>query len=264
MDSIARQQFLEDYAKIRHAEGRGSANSAYYRELPDRDLSGRSPEQWRIRARSFHAFERTVLADTERRSKRALDILDLGAGNGWMSHRLASRGHRAFALDIFCDELDGLGALGHYPVRFPAAAAEFDSLPFREAAFDLAVFNSSFHYSSDYRRTLTEVRRCLRPGGSVVIMDSPVYRRSEHGEMMRAERQAFFERTYGFRSDALKSIEYLDHGMLQELAQELNIEWQYSRPWYGWRWALRPWKARLRSKRPPSRFLILTGRFRDR
>jgi hypothetical protein len=95
-------------------------------------------------------------------------------------------------------------------------------------------------------------------------MDSPLYRRSEHGEMMRAERQAYFEQTYGFRSDALKSIEYLDHAMLQELAQELNIEWQYSRPWYGLRWALRPWKAMLRSKRPPSRFLILTGRFRDR
>jgi SAM-dependent methyltransferase len=263
MDSAARQQFLEDYSKIRHAEGRGSANSAYYRELPDRDLSGRNPEQWRIRARSFHAFERTVLADAERKAMRTLDVLDLGAGNGWMSHRLASRGHRAVAVDIFCDELDGLGALAHYSVRFPAAAADFDLLPFGDAAFDLAVFNSSFHYSSAYRRTLTEVRRCLRPGGSVVIMDSPFYQRSEHGEMMRAERQEYFEHTYGFRSDALKSIEYLDRRMLQTLAQELNIEWQHSRPWYGLRWALRPWKAMLRSKRPPSRFLILTGRFRS-
>ncbi|MBZ5636608.1 MAG: class I SAM-dependent methyltransferase [Acidobacteriia bacterium] len=264
MDSAARQQFLEDYARIRHAEGRGSANSAYYRELPDRDLSGRNPEQWRIRARSFHTFERTILADAERRAGRQLDVLDLGAGNGWMSYRLASRGHRAVALDIFRDELDGLGALAHYPLRFPAAAADFDFLPFREAAFDLAIFNSSFHYSSDYRRTLTEVRRCLRAGGSLVIMDSPVYRRSEHGEMMRAERQAYFEQVYGFRSDALKSIEYLDRRMLQELSDELNIEWQYSQPWYGLRWALRPWKAMLRGQRPPSRFLILVARFRDR
>ena len=262
MDSAARQQFLEDYTKIRHAEGRGSARSAYYRELPDRDLSGRSPDQWRIRARSFHTFERTVLADAERQAGRALDILDLGAGNGWMSHRLALRGHRSVALDIFCDALDGLGALVHYPLRFPAAAADFDLLPFREAAFDLVIFNSSFHYSADYRRTLTEVRRCLRPGGCLVIMDSPVYGRSEHGELMRAERQVHFEKTYGFRSDALKSIEYLDSRMLQELSSELNIEWQYNRPWYGLRWALRPWRAMLRGQRPPSRFLILAGRFR--
>jgi len=264
MDSAARQQFLEDYATIRNAEGRGSVNSAYYRELPDRDLSGRNSEQWRIRACSFRAFERTILADAERQAGRKLDILDLGAGNGWMSHRLALRGHRVVALDIFCDDLDGLGALTHYPIQFPASAAEFDSLPFRESAFDMAIFNASFHYSPDYRHTLSEVRHCLRPDGRLVIMDSPVYRRSEHGEMMRAERQAYFEKVYGFRSDALKSIEYLDQRMLEELSKELKIDWQSSQPWYGLRWALRPWKAILRGKRPPSRFLILVGKFRDR
>jgi len=263
MDSAVRQQFLEDYAKIRHAEGRGTANSTYYRELPDRDLSGRNSEQWRIRARSFHKFERTILAVAERRAGRKLDVLDLGAGNGWMSHRLALRQHHPVAVDIFCDDLDGLGALTHYPLRLPAAAAEFDSLPFREEAFDLAIFNSSFHYSSDYHRTLSEVRRCLRPTGQLVIMDSPLYQKREHGERMRAERQAHFESVYGFRSDALKSIEYLDRQMLDDLAGDLKIDWQYCKPWYGVNWALRPWKAKLRGKRPPSRFLIVVGRFRD-
>ncbi len=264
MDSAVRQQFLDHYTKIRHAEGRGSQDSAYYRALPDRDLSGKNPEQWRIRACSFHAFERTILADAERQAGRELDVLDLGAGNGWLSYRLALRRHRTVALDIFCDDLDGLGALGHYPVRLPAAAAEFDCLPFRQSAFDLAIFNSSFHYSSDYRRTLTEVRRCLRPTGQLVIMDSPVYQRREHGEMMRAERQAHFERIYGFRSEALKSIEYLDHQMLENLSNELKIDWEYTQPWYGLNWAVRPWKAKLQGKRPPSRFLIVMGRFRDR
>jgi SAM-dependent methyltransferase len=261
MDPAARQLFLNEYAIIRHAEGRGSADSAYYCALPYEDLSGRNPEQWRIRARSFRHFERTILAGIERQTSRALDILDLGAGNGWMSYRLALRKHRVVALDIFCDERDGLGAAAHYPIRFPAIAAEFDSLPFRDSTFDLAIYNSSFHYSADYRRTLGEVRRCLRASGRFVIMDSPVYRRREHGERMRAERHAYFEKTYGFRSDALKSIEYLDQYMLAQLAAELGIEWQSSEPWYGLRWALRPWRAWLRGQRPPSRFVTLCGRF---
>ena len=49
MDPAARRTFLEQYAVIRHAEGRGSSDSAYYRALPFRDLSGRNTSQWEIR-----------------------------------------------------------------------------------------------------------------------------------------------------------------------------------------------------------------------
>jgi hypothetical protein len=97
----------------------------------------------------------------------------------------------------------------------------------------------------------------------LVIIDSPVYEVADHGEQMRAERQAFFERTYGFRSDLLGSVEYLDEPLLAALSVELGIVWRRSYPWYGWRWAVRPWRARLKGLRPPSRFYILSGRFRN-
>lgn len=263
MDSAARQRFLADYSKIRHAEGRGSADAEYYRALPFRDLSGNNAPQWRIRARSYRCFERAILSPLERQFQRPLQILDLGAGNGWLSYRLALRNHRALALDIFRDEKDGLGALPHYPLFLSGIAAEFDSLPFRDAAFDVLVFNSSFHYSSNYRRTLTEARRCLGKSGQLVIMDSPLYECRAHGEMMRAERQVQFEKLYGFRSEAQQSIEYLDRGMLDDLSRQLKIDWQITAPWYGLRWALRPLRARLRGSRPPSQFVILSGRFRQ-
>jgi len=264
MDPATRQQFLSDYARIREAEGRGSQDPSYYRALPDRDLTGNNAEQWRIRAHSYRYFERKILAPLEKQAQRALDILDLGAGNGWMSYRLTERGQRPVALDIFCDAMDGLGALRHYPQAIRGVAAEFDSIPFRDASFDLAIYNSSFHYSSDYRATLREVRRCLRPDGLLVIMDTPLYRRRDHGEWMRQERQAYFKKTYGFRSDALGSVEFLDQESLAGLSQDLNLDLTCRQPWYGWRWAMRPWKARIAGRRPPSRFVILTGRFRER
>jgi SAM-dependent methyltransferase len=264
MDSVARQQFLADYAKIRHAEGRGSDESDYYRALPYGDRTGKNSAQWEIRARSFAHFARKLLPRIENEQKRPLDVLDLGAGNGWLSHRLGLRKHSSIALDIFCDKQDGLGALHHYPFPIPGVAAEFDSLPFADARFDLLIFNSSFHYSSDYVQTLQEARRCLRPSGWLVIMDSPLYDHREHGEKMRAERQLHFERTYGFRSEAQRSIEYLDRGTLAQLSRRLNIDWHVDTPWYGWQWALRPIRAKLRDQRPPSRFVILSGRFRNR
>jgi SAM-dependent methyltransferase len=263
MNSISRNRFLADYAKIRHAEGRGSTDAEYYRELPYRDLSGKNAAQWRIRARSFQHFEHGILRDMERESGCPLRVLDVGAGNGWMSWRLALRRHRVVALDIFRDERDGLGALPQYPLPLAGVAAEFDSLPFGAASFDAVIFNSSFHYSSDYRRTLSEARRCLRPSGRLVIMDSPLYECAAHGEMMRAERQEQFEKLYGFRSEAQRSIEYLDRQMLGDLSRDLKIDWQMSTPWYGFRWAMRPLRARLLGLRPPSKFVILAGRFRE-
>jgi ubiquinone/menaquinone biosynthesis C-methylase UbiE len=262
MESATRCKFLEDYRTIRHAEGRGSDDPAYYLALPYRDLNGKNAAQWGMRAKSYRYFEQKILPVVENRLKRRLDILDLGAGNCWMSYRLSLRDHKAVALDIFSDTRDGLLASKHYPRCFPAIEAQFDQLPFSSQSFDMAIFNASFHYSSDYRNTLREVRRCLRPESSVVIMDSPLYSRPEHGEMMRAERREQFLKQYGFPSDALSSREYLDESMLQTLARDFGIAWQMHRVWYGWNWFLRPWKARMRKRRPPSRFLILTGVFK--
>jgi SAM-dependent methyltransferase len=248
--SAPRRQFLEDYAKIRAAEGRGSEDSAYYRALPFSDSA-----QWHIRARTFKYFKGKILP------RSTCDILDLGAGNCWLSYRLAEMHHRPVAVDIFSDPRDGLGAARHYPVSFPVIECGFDDLPFPAAQFDLAVFNSSIHYSPDYVRTLSEARRCLRADGRVVILDSPMYKRREHGQAMRIERQISFELQHGFRSEALGSIEFFDLEMLKDLEHKLSLTWEIHRPWYGWRWHLRPLRALLKGQRPPSRFWILVGKF---
>ena len=132
--AVARQKFVTQYAAIRHAEGRGSEDPAYYQALPYLDVTGRNGDAWRIRGQSFDHFVRKILTPLERRVRRPLDVLDLGAGNGWMSSRLMQRGHRAIAVDIFTDCLDGLGAIRRY-AQLAAIAADFDQLPLRDAEF---------------------------------------------------------------------------------------------------------------------------------
>jgi SAM-dependent methyltransferase len=257
----ARGCFLEQYRQVRHAEGRGSEDPAYYRALPYQDLTGKNTAMWAMRARTYRYFERKVLPRLEREAHHPLDVLDLGAGNGWMSYRLALRKHCPVALDIFNDPLDGLRAVNCYPMEIPAVEADFNALPFGQDAFDLMIFNASVHYSSNYAETLSEVRRCLRRSGHFVILDSPVYRLPEHGLRMIEERKAAYRERYGFASDALRSIEFLDEVTLEQLARKLGIRWQVYRPWYGWSWHARPLVARLRVRRPPSRFWILVGAF---
>lgn len=260
---IARKQFLDEYRRIRYAEGRGSDDSAYYQALPFQDLSGRNEAMWAMRAKTYSYFERNILAPIEAAMRQPLDILDQGAGNCWLSSRLSLRGHHPIALDIFTDHRDGLGAARHYPLPPPVVEADFAQIPFPSSSFDLVIFNASFHYSTDYLGTLDEVRRCLRPSGSVVILDSPLYRQRKHGLRMVEEKHTQFLNQYGFRSDAIPSIEFLDLPMLQILREKLGIQWRMFKPWYGFSWHIRPAKAWLKRKRPPSRFWILTGTFKS-
>lgn len=257
------QNFFHEYLTVRKAEGRGSDSPDYYLALPYDDISGKLSWQWEMRGKSFRYLERRVLPAIERQAGGPLNVLDLGAGVGWLSYRLALRGHQPAAVDLLTDPLDGLAAAQHYfdklPGPFPTFQAEFDRLPFADQQFDLAIFNSSFHYATDYRATLQEVRRCLRWDSRVVIMDTPIYRRQQDGEQMREERHRQFEEQYGFRSDSVPSIEYVDESMLKRLAAGLSIRWEIHRPWYGWAWHSRPLKAWWNKRRTPSRFWILVG-----
>ena len=252
-------QFMHEYQQVRAAEGRGAIDAAYYRALPFADLSGRFTADWSIRARSFNAFVQLVLQPLERAVNRSLHVLDLGAGNGWLSYRLAQRGHQIAAIDLLTNPQDGLGAFIHYEASFTPVQAEFDRLPFDGAQFDLTIFNASLHYAVNYEATLREALRVLQPTGQIVILDSPVYRSGESGAQMVREREAAFTQRYGFPSNALSSENFLTQQRLHDLADALQLHWQIIQPFYGWRWHLRPLWARLRGRREPARFAIMVG-----
>jgi SAM-dependent methyltransferase len=254
------QQFMQEYQQVRAHEGRGSSSPDYYLYLPYADLTGRNAWQWSIRSISFRYLLRNILTSVEEGCARPLDILDIGAGNGWLSYRLAERGHLPVAVDLLDNDSDGLGAARHYYHRlgwlFPRFQAEMDRLPFADGQFDVAIFNAALHYSEDYCTTLREVVRCLRPRGHVLVIDSPFYLREESGHKMVDERKQQFARSFGFASDSIASREFLTAAALDEASGSLRLRWKVRKPWYGWKWALRPVKARLLGRREPSKFYI--------
>ncbi|HET7751638.1 MAG TPA: class I SAM-dependent methyltransferase [Terriglobales bacterium] len=254
------EQFVREYEHVRTLEGRGSSSPDYYLSLPYADLTGRNAWQWSIRAISFRYLLRNILPSIESRMARPLDILDIGAGNGWLSYRLAQRGHLPVAVDLLDNDADGLGAARHYYGSlgwlFPRFQAEMDYLPFADAQFDVAIFNAALHYSEDYCSTLREAVRCLRPGGHVLIIDSPFYRSEESGYRMVDERKQQFTRAFGFASDSIGSREFLTATALAEVTASLHLHWKVRKPWYSVKWALRPVKARMLRRREPSKFYI--------
>jgi SAM-dependent methyltransferase len=258
------RQFIAEYELIRSAEGRGSTLPEYYLNLPFKDISGQNSDQWTIRARTFRSMQRSIVEPLARRIGCGLRILDLGAGNGWLSYRLALQGHLPIAVDLLTNDRDGLGAAVHYDSHihplFPRVQADLDRLPFVSSVFDLVIFNASFHYSVNYERTLAEAVRCTCPGGSVVIADTPWYAAEESGGRMVEEKHKRFSETYGFASDSIASLEYLTPARLQRLGTAFNLKWRYISPFYGIRWAFRPLRAKLARHRPPSQFRIYEAR----
>ncbi|HWQ13627.1 MAG TPA: class I SAM-dependent methyltransferase [Roseiflexaceae bacterium] len=250
-------RFVAEYEAVRRAEGRGAEGPDYYRALPFADLSGRFREDWRIRARSFEALLRYVVAPLERGGR--LRVLDLGAGCGWLAYRLAQRGHAAAAADLLTGERDGLGAFVHYDAPFLPVQAEFERLPLASGQLGLVVVNAALHYATDYAVVLREALRLLRPGGVLAVMDTPVYHDASSGAQMVRERGDAFERRYGFRGEALPCENYLSYRRLEELAAELGVRWRIFRPRHGLRWALRPLRARLRGRREPASFPLLVA-----
>jgi SAM-dependent methyltransferase len=247
--------FVRDYTAVRLAEGRGEIDGVALGRRPEPTPGSALAWQWALRRRTWA----TVRDDVLPALGDALTVIDVGAGVGWLSNRLHDLGHSPHAVDLTVDAHDGLGAAVHFDPPWPRYQAEMDALPFADAQADLVVYNASLHYSTDYTRTLGEALRVLRPGGHIVVMDSPLYRHDLSGRQMVSERHADFERRFGTRSDSVASIEYLTDAALDDLGRQLDIVWRRYRTWYGWRWALRPWKARLRRKREPSRFVVLVA-----
>lgn len=257
------QNFARDYAAHREAEGRGFAGEALLALPYVQD--GPLAQQWAVRARTFEAFLERLIRPWAMGGRR-LEVLDLGAGNGWLSYRMALEGHTATALDIRDDSVDGLGASGPFLARaggkMRTAVGPFEEIPATDASFDIAVFNASLHYAIDLRAVLAEAARVVRPGGRVAILDSPFYGREADGLAMVAEKAADAPRRFGPRAGTLMSlpfVEFLTRERLAAASAPIGLRWRRTRVLYPLWYELRPLRALLRGARTPSRFDLWTA-----
>lgn len=256
------RRFGADYAAHRAAEGRGLPEAEMLR-LPWLE-SGPLARQWGVRARTFEAFVERIADPMARDAGRPLRVLDLGAGNGWLSWRLALHGHHCTAVDIRDDQVDGLGAAAAFRAQAPfdCLIAAFDAVPVADGFADLTLFNAALHYATDLEATLAEAKRATRPGGTLAILDSPFYASDTDGAAMVSEKHALGSERFGIRADsllALPHIEYLTAERLRAASMPLGLVWRRHRVRYPLWYELRPLVARLRGTRAPSRFDLWTA-----
>jgi SAM-dependent methyltransferase len=92
-------------------------------------------------------------------------ILDLGCGDG--SHMaLLGAGGRVVGVDLAMPLLARAASHG------PVVAATGQRLPFGDGVFSLVYVSHVLHHAGDVRSVMSEIHRVLRPGGSLVVIET--------------------------------------------------------------------------------------------
>ena len=135
------------------------------RQAHDR-IAGIYDRRWQgyIEATVGRAVVSMELAGDER-------ILDVAAGTGELIRRLRERhpGLSAVGADLSFEML--CQAVGKLSAREQWVQASSAELPFVDGTFDWVVCVNSFHCFREPERSLQQMRRVLRPGGRLLLLD---------------------------------------------------------------------------------------------
>jgi SAM-dependent methyltransferase len=107
-------------------------------------------------------------------------VIDLGAGTCWVTARLSKldRVAQVVALDTserFLTDV-GVKVIGHHggvTEKISFAIGSFNDVPFSAASFDTVCLVAAIHHSLSPIKTLLEAKRVLKPGGTLLVIESP-------------------------------------------------------------------------------------------
>jgi arsenite methyltransferase len=127
-------------------------------------------------ARRIEAMYTTPDVVAQRREVRRLlaprpgeHIVDIGAGPGFLAAELAAEGARVVAVDTSASMRELARARG---VDFAVEDGSAEALPLADGSVDAAVATQVLEYVPDVPGALAEIRRVLRPGGRVLLLDT--------------------------------------------------------------------------------------------
>jgi ArsR family transcriptional regulator len=131
----------------------------------------------------------------------ALDVADLGCGEGYLTLEMARFARRVVAVDRSPEVLAAARALaGRRRMRnITWKRGDLDRLPLGDRTIDVALLSQALHHADKPAAALAEAWRILRPGGRVLILD---LRAHDHAWV----RAKLGDRWLGFDDKALAAL----------------------------------------------------------
>jgi ArsR family transcriptional regulator len=131
----------------------------------------------------------------------ALDVADLGCGEGYLTIEAARWGRHVIAVDRSKDVLTRARSLASRRKldNITWKQGDLERLPIPDASVDVAMLSQALHHSEQPAAALAEAWRILRPGGRVLILDL-----REHQESW--VRAKLGDRWLGFQDEELEKL----------------------------------------------------------
>ncbi len=131
----------------------------------------------------------------------AVDVADLGCGEGYLTIEAAHWARRVFAIDRSADVLDRARQMAQRRrvKNITWKRGELEKVPLADASVDIAIASQALHHAKDPAKALAEAFRILKPGGRVVVLDL-----KQHDEAWVQD--SLGDQWLGFTPDHLKSL----------------------------------------------------------
>ena len=171
---------------------------------------------------------RTLLDAVAPQRSRADRICELGFGPGWLLEEMAREfsESRLYGLDLSMGMAQRAQSL--YGDRAAVLVGDMERLPFCEESLDVAVTCWTLYFMRDIDGALEEIKRCLRPGGRLVVAASAPDHMSEYEKVATAALRSTLGRSpepnVGARFDLVSGEPYMRRHF-----QDMEV-----RRWRGW------------------------------
>jgi SAM-dependent methyltransferase len=231
----AADAYAQAYRQQREAQGWRPLAADELAALPEKSPAGWDSLYWPVRRQSYEALLAWLEA-VESPEREPLRIVVMGAGFGWLAGRLAARGHQVVALDLSADDAFGLGATRETAATYDMppllAQGDIERPPLQPDQVDLLIFSASLHYAVDLKSCLRSAAGLLRPGGALIIMDTPVL----IGD---------FTALPPTESQPLRRGRQLPLAELEQALTAAGLAFESRQLKRGWRWSIRQWRIRF-------------------
>ena len=198
--------FEKKYILIRTLENRLYTDNELA-QLPGIEPTHTHFKEWQVRKDSCGRLIRYL--STRRRSP---EILEIGCGNGWLSHQLAQiPGTKVTGTDINFTELQQAARVFNNDPNLRFIHGDIDSGILGDRQFDCIVFAESMQYFPSLKKVLFRTLSCLKPGGEIHVLDTP-FHKPERLERARRQSIAYYT-SFGYPEMA----DYYFHHSIEDL-----------------------------------------------